>query len=74
MLWITGFQNKVVEKLGKARYFGLAYSNVSSAWHRDLSRDSGWEPLRSTGCKLVRQIALDETWSGLRFRALPAMG
>lgn len=34
----------------------------------DLSRDSLWAMLREQGIKPVRQIALDDVWSALRFR------
>ena len=34
----------------------------------DLSRDSLWAMLREQGIKPVRQIAIDDVWSALRFR------
>jgi hypothetical protein len=34
----------------------------------DLNRDSLWELLSGDGIRPVRQIAIDETWSALRFR------
>jgi hypothetical protein len=34
----------------------------------DISRDAGWEPLGEAGLLPVTQIALDDTWSALRFR------
>ena len=33
-----------------------------------LTRDVGWEPLSGAGWRPVRQIAIDEEWSALRFR------
>jgi|SRR5688572_11084985 len=38
----------------------------------DLSRDILWNHLLESGVQAVRQIALDEVWSALRFR--PAKG
>jgi hypothetical protein len=34
----------------------------------DLNGDSLWELLAGNGIRPVRQIAIDETWSALRFR------
>ena len=34
----------------------------------DLSRDSLWQLLKGKGIRPVRQVALDDTWSALRFR------
>ncbi len=34
----------------------------------DLNRDSLWELLSGDGIRPVRQIAIDDTWSALRFR------
>jgi hypothetical protein len=34
----------------------------------DFNRDSGWAALRSFGFDTVRQVAIDEDWSALRFR------
>jgi len=36
----------------------------------DFNRDTGWGPLRAAGFETVRQIAIDEDWSALRFRRL----
>ena len=34
----------------------------------DLSRDVVWKRMTGTGLRPVTQIAIDETWSALRFR------
>lgn len=34
----------------------------------DITRDSGWETVAQAGWKPVRQIALDDVWTALRFR------
>jgi hypothetical protein len=47
----------------------FAYPKKSSRKFRsDISRDSGWSPLGDLGFEPVRQIAIDEDWSALRFR------
>ena len=34
----------------------------------DFNRDNGWDAIRGAGWDTVRQIAIDEDWSALRFR------
>ncbi len=34
----------------------------------DFSRDTGWDPLGAAGFEAVRQVAIDEDWSAIRFR------
>ncbi len=46
----------------------LVYPKKSSGIKTDLSRDIGWLPLESAGFLPVTLVALDETWSALRFR------
>lgn len=46
----------------------LVYPKKSSGTKTDLSRDIGWLPLEAADFLPVTQIALDETWSALRFR------
>jgi hypothetical protein len=46
----------------------LAYPKKSSKIKTDLSRDAGWPPLEAADFLPVTQVALDETWSALRFR------
>lgn len=47
----------------------FAYPKKSSKkYTSDLSRDAGWEPLGELGFEGVRQVAIDDDWSALRFR------
>lgn len=49
----------------------FAYPKKSSKrFKSDISRDSGWERLGDHNMEPVRQIAIDEDWSALRFRKL----
>lgn len=34
----------------------------------DFNRDTGWDKLGALGFEAVRMVAIDENWSGLRFR------
>lgn len=53
----------------------FAYPKKSSKrFPCDFSRDSGWEPLGEVGFEAVRQIAIDEDWSALRFRRVEHIG
>lgn len=53
----------------------LAYPKKSSKRYRcDFSRDTGWEPLGEVGFEGVRQVAIDEDFSALRFRRVEYIG
>lgn len=41
---------------------------TSKKYACQLHRDCGWEPLARIGLEPVRQVAIDEDWSTLRFR------
>jgi hypothetical protein len=47
----------------------FAYPKGTSKRYRcEFNRDSGWAPLGAAGFEGVRQVAIDEDWSALRFR------
>ncbi len=47
----------------------FAYPKGASKRYKcDFNRDTGWDALRSAGFDTVRQVAIDEDWSALRFR------
>ena len=47
----------------------MAYPKGSSKRLKcDFNRDTGWSPLGKVGFEGVRQVAIDEDWSALRFR------
>ncbi len=46
----------------------FAYPKKTGPVRSDLDRDHGWDPVTSEGLLPVTQIALDDTWSALRFR------
>jgi hypothetical protein len=58
--------------LGKAQgdaVVWMAYPKGTSKRYRsEINRDSGWAPLGAAGFEGVRQVAIDEDWSALRFR------
>lgn len=47
----------------------FAYPKGSSKKYKcDFNRDTGWAALQAAGFDTVRSIAIDEDWTGLRFR------
>ena len=47
----------------------IAYPKGSSKRYKcDFNRDTGWTVLGEAGFEPVRQVAIDEDWSALRFR------
>ena len=41
---------------------------TSKRYTSTINRDSGWKAMGATGFEPVRMVAIDEDWSGLRFR------
>src|ERR1700691_2606069 len=47
----------------------FAYPKGTSKKYKcDFNRDTGWAALKDAGFDTVRSIAIDEDWTGLRFR------
>jgi hypothetical protein len=47
----------------------FAYPKGTSKRYKcDFNRDTGWDAMRRHGFDTVRQVAIDEDWSALRFR------
>jgi len=47
----------------------FAYPKSTSKRYKcDFNRDTGWAALQAAGFDTVRAIAIDEDWTGLRFR------
>ncbi len=59
----------VRKKLSEDALLWWAYPKKSSKnYDSDISRDHGWGSLGELGFEGVRQIAIDDDWSALRFR------
>jgi hypothetical protein len=59
--------NSILEP-GDAKVW-MAYPKSSSKRHKcEFNRDTGWAALGEASLETVRQIAIDEDWSALRFR------
>lgn len=48
----------------------IAYAKGSSKVKTDVNRDILWAAIESIGWQPIRQIALDEVWSALRFKPI----
>jgi hypothetical protein len=60
--------NPVFPSLKPDSLFLIAYPKGSSKIKTDVNRDTLWKVMEPTGWRPVRLIALDETWSVMRFR------
>jgi hypothetical protein len=71
-----------LERLGpvalqSVKYDGLlwiSYPKQSAKAKTDLNRDVGWDLVTGAGLRPVTQVAIDETWSALRFRPVERVG
>jgi hypothetical protein len=52
----------------------IAYPKGISKVKTDVNRDRLWEATKPTGWRPVRQIALDDIWSAMRFRPADQVG
>jgi hypothetical protein len=59
--------------LGDATVLWLCYPKRGHGVETDLTRDHGWAPVHAAGYDPVTQVAIDETWSALRWRRDPAL-
>jgi hypothetical protein len=66
---------KVAGVLADDGVLWFAYPKRSSPRYRsDITRDRGWQPLGDLGFEAVRQVAIDDDWSALRFRRAEHVG
>ncbi len=57
------------EKLKGDGIVWFAYpKGTSKKYKAEINRDNGWEMLGKSDFEAVRQVAIDEDWSALRFR------
>lgn len=59
-----------IELVGVGGMLWLAYPKGASKVKTDLNRDTLWKAVEPFGWRPVRQIALDDVWSAMRFRPL----
>ena len=65
----------LLEKAEGDAILWFAYPKRSSKRYKaDFDRDHGWEVLGEAGFEGVRQVAIDDDWSALRFRRAENIG
>ena len=65
---LNSFAQEAIENLRPNGMLWIAYPKKSSGMESDLTRDEGWKVMSENGYEGVRQIAIDDVWSSLRFR------
>ena len=48
----------------------FAYPKRGKGIETDINRDNGWDVMREAGWRGIANVAIDETWSALRFKPL----
>lgn len=54
--------------------FWVAYPKKTSKIKTDINRDNGWEYMKRLGFAGVAMVAMDETWSAMRYRPEERVG
>jgi hypothetical protein len=63
------FAPKLLKGVSKEALVWIAYpKKTGSIRGSDLDRDHGWDPVIAAGYGGVRLVAIDDTWSAMRFR------
>lgn len=66
---INHYAELIIPKLKGDAVFWMCYPKTTSKRYKcDINRDKGWEVLGKYNLEGVRQVAVDENWSALRFR------
>jgi hypothetical protein len=65
---IGKLSTQAIKRMKEDGALWFAYPKISSGIKTDISRDAGWDALRKEKYVPVTQIAIDETWSALRFK------
>jgi hypothetical protein len=63
----------VAAALGPETLLWISYPKRGPGVTTDLTRDVGWAPVREAGYDPVTQVAIDATWSAMRYRHDPAL-
>jgi hypothetical protein len=72
---IEQFTKPISDKAPGDAVIWFAYPKTTSKkYDVQINRDQGWEALEKAGFKGVRQVAIDQDWSALRFRRKEFVG
>ncbi len=67
---LTTYSAEAIAALKPGGLLWLAYPKKTGAIASDMSRERAWEAFAALDWRPVSQIAIDDTWSALRFRPL----
>lgn len=68
---LNSIVNAVAPQLAGDAIFWMCYPKGSSKKYKcDFNRDTGWDIMGQYQLEPVRQVAIDEDWSALRFRKI----
>jgi hypothetical protein len=65
---VKAFARQALAALPPDGLLWFAYPKGSAGKAAGISRDQGWEALEAADWRPVRSVAIDEKWTGLRFR------
>jgi hypothetical protein len=66
---IADFAETAGSRLTEDAVVWMCYpKKTSKKYKSEINRDSGWDTMGKLGMEPVRQVAIDEDWSALRFR------
>ncbi|MBL8220288.1 MAG: hypothetical protein JNL62_13735 [Bryobacterales bacterium] len=66
---VDRFADQVAKASSGDAVVWVAYPKGTSKRYRcEFNRDTGWDQMGANGFEPVRQVAIDEDWSALRFR------
>jgi len=66
---VDALAKKIAKRAKGDAVVWLAYPKGTSKKYKcDFNRDTGWDVLKAAGFDTVRAVAIDEDWTGLRFR------
>jgi hypothetical protein len=65
---LDSFCAQILQRLPEDGLLWFAYRKGEAAQASGFNRDKGWESVNAQGLRPVRQVSIDETWSGVRFR------
>lgn len=68
---VSAFLKKILPHAPEDQLIWMAYPKGSSKrYQAQINRDSGWRAMGENDLEAVRQIAINEDWSALRFRKI----
>ena len=67
---VDNFTPKAGKLIKPGGMLWIAYAKGASKVKTDVNRDRLWAAVQPIGWQAIRQVALDETWSAMRFKPI----